>query len=82
MPREAPVTTAVRPGSRSAPFVLDMIDPVHEVDVDVQIAKVDAVDDLTLYDAPERSEVDHVGGARIDGTFDGHLERVRYSRDA
>jgi hypothetical protein len=44
-----------------------MIDPVHEVDVDVQIAKVDAVDDLTLYDAPERSEVDHVAGARIEG---------------
>ncbi len=42
------------------------VDAAHEIDVEVHVAVVDAIDDLALDDRPERAEVDDVTGALID----------------
>src|SRR5687767_14962734 len=49
------------------------VDVSHELDVDIQVAVVDAVDDLALYDGLERAQVDDVPGSVVDRALDGHL---------
>src|SRR2546430_573458 len=52
------------------------VDAVHEIDLEIQIAMVDLVDDFALDDALDLAEVDHIPGAIVHGTTNQDLKRV------
>src|SRR5918993_4609640 len=52
------------------------VDVSHELDVDIQVAVVDPVDDLALHDGLERAQVDDVPRAVVDRALDGHLQGI------
>src|SRR5687767_7168907 len=48
----------------------------HEVDVEIEVPVVDAIDDRLLHDVLQGAEIDDVSGRRIDVADDGHIQDV------